>query len=156
MDADEPLELRLRALADVFGGFDGGLAFARASVAGLDAAAARAGERSEAFSSWPRGWFNRLLLDVGDALRLAALAVAVQDVLNGDDFDDPSASIADLLERRAREATGESAELYAAGARARDLNLELNRRLAEIGAKSTRQRPPRASSRRGRRPVQEP
>lgn len=150
-----PIELRLRAVADVLGGFDGGQAFARAALAGVDQAVERARDRAEGFSSWPRGWFDRLLGDVGDALRLAAIAVVVQELLNEEELDDPSAALADVLLRRAQEARGESTELYAAGARALEYNLDLARQ-AKIGPNSAARPPRRASSPRGRRSQREP
>jgi hypothetical protein len=94
-----------RALADVLGGFDGGWSFWRAALAELGEAIARSSDGRERFTSYPQGEFRRLLRDVDDALRMAATAVELQALLNGEP-DDKGAErrrdIAELLHARAR------------------------------------------------------
>lgn len=71
-------------LADLLGGYDGGWAFWTAALSALEVAVARSRQGDGRFAHHPRGEFNRLLRDVDDALGLAVMAVATQDLLNGE------------------------------------------------------------------------
>lgn len=97
-----------RRLADVFGGYEGGVAFWFAALSALELAAARSRERRDAFSSWPEGEWRRFLRDVDDALGLAAIGVGLQEILNDESSSDTPAdrrrSVDEVLRRRAREA----------------------------------------------------
>lgn len=97
-----------RELADLLGGYDGGWAFWTASLSALELAIARSRQGDGRFSHHPRGEFERLLRDVDDALGLAILAVAAQDMLNGEPdagrLERHRADLAATLLERARQA----------------------------------------------------
>jgi hypothetical protein len=99
-----------RALADLVGGYEGGWSFWRAALAQLDLAVERSRDGRDPFTSYPQGAFRRLLIDVDDALRMAATAVEVQAILNGEP-DDKDAErrrdVAELLAARARRLAAE-------------------------------------------------
>jgi hypothetical protein len=92
-----------RALADVFGGFDGGWPFWLAGLAQLGLALERSRDREGAFTSYPAGELRRLSYDLENALTLLELAAGVQDLLNGDGSRDHRGELVGLLERRVRE-----------------------------------------------------
>jgi hypothetical protein len=94
-----------RALADLVGGPAGGWAFALAGLAALEQAVTSARSGADRFRAYPAGWFRALLVDVDDALRIAATAVDVQLVLDEHEGDgrslDRRRDISELLLARA-------------------------------------------------------
>lgn len=94
-----------RALADVLGGtYNGGWAFWRAALSTLELAIDDAGDSHDAFRVHAPHAFERLLLHVDDALRMAATAVAVQLILDDEEDGrdvDRRRDIAELLHARA-------------------------------------------------------
>lgn len=119
MGHERPLPGRLgRAVADVFGGYDGGLVFWSAALVALERAIADARAGEERFRSYPAGEFRRLLGRVDDALRMAAAAVDVQAIIDEGELDgrerDRDRDVAELLLARARELADERRE-YAEG-----------------------------------------
>lgn len=97
-----------RALADLFGGFDGGWALWRAALASLELAVERSRDAEGRFTSFPAGEMRRLLRDVEGAVALAATAADLQRLLNGgEDAQGRSArdelSVSTVLVDRVRE-----------------------------------------------------
>lgn len=94
-----------RGVGDALGGASGGWYFWLAFLAQLGDAIERAREREGAFCSYPKGELGRLLRDVDAAFGLAATAVAVQQLIDDEDVDLPTTTIADVLQRRIGELT---------------------------------------------------
>jgi hypothetical protein len=95
-----PVAAYERALADLFGGFDGGWAVWRAALSGLELAVERSREREGGFTSYPAGELRRFLRDVESALTLASTAVDLQATLNG---EPRAAGLADVLVESVRD-----------------------------------------------------
>lgn len=93
-----------RALADLVGGFEGGVTLFELACAKLARAAREAGGDEPRFRSHPAGALRRLRIDVEDALRVAALAVELHETIDGElPSEDRAAELADVLLDRARE-----------------------------------------------------
>lgn len=94
-----------RELVDLLGGSSGGWAFWTAALSALELAIAASRGREDAFCSYPPGELRRFLRDVRDALGLAATAVTVQELVNGDEPEhrERVEQIDRLLLERARE-----------------------------------------------------
>lgn len=96
-----------RRIATLVAGPEVGRWLWTAALAGLEQAVANARSGRSSFAGYPRGELNRLLVDVDDALAMAALAVDLHDVVQGLE-DEPDArareEVAELLLKRAREA----------------------------------------------------
>src|SRR5579862_3695506 len=96
-----------RRLAALVAGPEAGWWLWNAALQGLELAIEGARSGRSAFAGWPRGELNRLLVDVEDALAMAALAVDLREVVGGLE-DEPDArsrhEVAELLLDRAREA----------------------------------------------------
>lgn len=95
-----------RALADLVGGYEGGWALWMVGLMRLELAVGDARD-IDRFRSHPEGAWNRLLVNVDDALRTGELAVDLELMLQADGDvkpeDERSRSVADLLLVRARE-----------------------------------------------------
>jgi len=95
-----------RALADLVGGHEGGWALFLIGLMRLDVAAADLRQLEDGFRSYPGGVWNRLLVQVNDALRTCELGVDLENVLQeqGDTVGEEQRrqDVAELLLGRAR------------------------------------------------------
>jgi hypothetical protein len=95
-----------RALAELVGGYEGGWALFLVGLMRLDLAAADLRRLEDAFRSHPEGVWNRLLVNVNEALRTCELAVELEHALaeRADSADDERRrqDVAELLLGRAR------------------------------------------------------
>ena len=101
-----------RALADTFGGFDGGWAFWLAGLSQLALAIERSRERDGAFNAYPKGELGRFARDLEDGLRLLSIAVDVQELLQGEPSSNGNrVDLGELLAARVRDLHVETRDL---------------------------------------------